>query len=331
MYNCLPQDTAVSVLKVMARGEYQLGGQAFENAYLNLIMESKTLAFTMKKLAREEFSAFAVYKSFLNMLPVELNEVSQALKETCYIPLSEAKRVSFNPSSDVGHEAPGRNVATKTTTSRKKGARGASQTVATSPRSQHAIDPVFLLDTIKMYARRNKPVWLSPTKDNLKDHDAILYIPPSCDEIAGIFRGKATKASAESKAEVGITNMHSEASHTHGKPNCDRRTALPHLGTIVLVQIKSGGSIGYSDLSHHVKAVGKLRSELVELLPMYSSQLPDADVKQAHVESLFILSAHALRETQNQKLKAAAEKGEVGIVDDAVQHAFQLSPLFSEK
>jgi len=133
---------------------------------------------------------------------------------------------AFNPSSDVGHEAPGRNVSTKATTSRKKGARGASQTVATSPRSQHAIDPVFSLDTIKMYARRDKPVWLSPTKDNLKDHNAILYIPPSCDEIAGSFRGEATKASAESKAEVGITNMHNEASHTHGKPNCDRRTAL---------------------------------------------------------------------------------------------------------
>jgi len=68
MYNCSPQDTAVPVLKVMAPG--------FEKAYLNLIMERNTLGFTLKTLACEEFSVFTVYKSYLNMLPKELNEVS---------------------------------------------------------------------------------------------------------------------------------------------------------------------------------------------------------------------------------------------------------------
>jgi len=82
-------------------------------------------------------------------------------------------------------------------------------------------------------------------------------------------------------------------------------------------------------------AIDKLCSELVRLLPTYLSQLPDADVKQARVESLLFLSDEATGITNSQELKIAAEKGEVGIVDDdAVQRAFQLyplSPLLSEK
>jgi len=83
--------------------------------------------------------------------------------------------------------------------------------------------------------------------------------------------------------------------------------------------------------------VGKLRSELVELLPTYSSQLPDADLRQVHVESLFILSKEAIKITNSQKPKIAAERGKIDIAaadDDAVQRALQLyplSPLLSEQ
>jgi len=69
---------------------------------------------------------------------------------------------------------------------------------------------------------------------------------------------------------------------------------------------------------------------------MYSSQLPDPELRQVHVKSLFILSKEAIRITNSQESKIAAERGKVDIADDddAVQRAFQLyplSPLLSEK
>jgi len=59
-------------------------------------------------------------------------------------------------------------------------------------------------------------------------------------------------------------------------------------------------------------------------------------MRQVHVKSLFILSKEAIRITNSQESKIAAERGKVDIADDddAVQRAFQLyplSPLLSEK